>query len=277
MILIYEKEYLLLGGRVDTYRELYLNTVQAIRKWLLYRPMVPGSRDILFAGSFTTDGKDPEKNGVHGYETEHLTCFIGGMVGMAAKIFDIEGDLEIAKKLADGCVWAYGSMNSEIMAESAEVMPCDTMDHCTWNETAYHYYLDPTGDARDQKVEDYLAEKAAKGEKKATEDTDTRDSNDETTQGDNKTKDLTASEKAAKALADAAKAKGADAGLKSDAGKTKDETRSISNTTSSSLQKREILDPQKPLTHKEYVEDHIKQHSLPPGYVSIRAKNYILR
>jgi mannosyl-oligosaccharide alpha-1,2-mannosidase len=236
--------------------------------------MVPGSHDILFAGSFSTDGKDPEKNGFRSYETDHLTCFIGGMVGMAAKIFDIDGDLEIAKKLTDGCVWAYGSMNSDIMAESAEVMPCDSMEHCTWNETAYYAYLDPMGDDRDRKVEEYLAKKAAESEKKAIEDGEKgaeadkkATTNDKTTEGDDKTTKVEKkeSEKAAEGLTEAASKK------------AKDETRSFSNTTVSSIQKRALNDPQKPLSHKEYVEDHIEKNSLPPGYVRIRAKNYILR
>lgn len=240
----------------------------------------------MFAGSFTTDGKDPEKDGFHGYETEHLTCFIGGMVGMAAKIFDIEGDLEIAKKLADGCVWAYGSMNSDIMAESADVMPCDSMEHCTWNETAYHYYLDPSGHDRDQKVEEYLAKKAAESEKKAAEDAEKGAEADtiatadtQTTEGDNRTTkdEKTESEEVVEALAEAAKAKDLETVTHTESKKAKDETRSMSNTTVSSIHKRALTDPQMPLSHKEFVEEHIKKNNLPPGYVRIRAKNYILR
>jgi mannosyl-oligosaccharide alpha-1,2-mannosidase len=36
-------------------------------------------------------------------------------------------------------------------------------------------------------------------------------------------------------------------------------------------------DPNQPLSHKEYVERRIKQESLPPGYVTVRSKKYILR
>jgi mannosyl-oligosaccharide alpha-1,2-mannosidase len=38
-----------------------------------------------------------------------------------------------------------------------------------------------------------------------------------------------------------------------------------------------LPDPLKPLTHKEYVEARIKQEGLPPGFVSLRSKKYILR
>jgi mannosyl-oligosaccharide alpha-1,2-mannosidase len=122
-------------------------------------------------------------------------------------------------------------------------------------------------------VEEYLAKKA-ESEKKATEEAEKvaeadkkATTNDKTTEGDDKTTKVEKkeSEKAAEALTEAAPKK------------AKDETRSISNTTVSSIQKRALSYPQKPLSHKEYVEDHIERNSLPPGYVHIRAKNYILR
>jgi len=64
-------------------------------------------------------------------EVEHLTCFIGGMIGMGAQIFGIDGDLELAKKLTDGCVWAYGATKTGIMPEGAIVLPCKSAEHCT--------------------------------------------------------------------------------------------------------------------------------------------------
>lgn len=256
----FPKEYLLLGGRVDMYRELYLNTMEPVRKHMLFRPMVPRNLDILFSGSVRTDGK-PETKVELTAETEHLTCFIGGMVGMASKIFDIKGDLEIAKKLTDGCVWAYGSMPSDIMAESAVLMPCESMEKCTWNETAYYEYLDPRGAERDQKVEEYLRMKATEKAEQEKEAADTE----------------------AKALAEAAEKAKDESLAKTDAKlevpKPKEESRSFSNSTSVSIQKRKppSVDTQKPLSHKEYVDKQIERFQLPPGYVEIRSKNYVLR
>jgi len=86
--------------------------------------MVPRTSIFYFSGSVRTEWQTRGRKLSLLLRTEHLTCFIGGMVGMASKIFDIKGDLEIAKKLTDGCVWAYGSMPSDIMAESAVLMPC---------------------------------------------------------------------------------------------------------------------------------------------------------
>jgi mannosyl-oligosaccharide alpha-1,2-mannosidase len=283
------------------YRQLYLNTIEAIRKYMLFRPMVPGSRDILFAGSFVTDGR-LETPGVFTAEIDHLTCFIGGMVGMAAKIFDIENDLDIAKKLADGCVWAYGSMPSDIMAESAVLMPCESMENCVWNETAYHNFLDPSGADRDRRVEEYLAKKAAEkedNERKAAEkeakdlaeaakgmdETAAKGMDETVAKGTDeiaaKGTDETAAEGAGKA---AAKIKDQSAAkIQADSEKPKDEARRISNPTVPSLQKRApppragAADPQKPLSHKEWVQDHIQAYGLPAGYVNVKSKSYILR
>ena len=56
------------------------------------------------------------------------------MVAIGAKIFHRETDLEIAKSLANGCVWAYESMPSGIMPEIMSAVPCPVSGDCTWNE-----------------------------------------------------------------------------------------------------------------------------------------------
>jgi len=153
------QQFLLLGGLENQYRKMYLKTVEDIKKWMLYRPMIPdNNRNILFSGSVMTRG-DPKTDLELVPEVEHLTCFIGGMIGMAAKIFNLEGDLEIAEKLTDGCVWAYESTPHGIMPEGSIVAPCKGTEHCTWNETRYYHELDPLWDTRDQTVADYIKNK----------------------------------------------------------------------------------------------------------------------
>jgi mannosyl-oligosaccharide alpha-1,2-mannosidase len=86
---------------------------------------------------------------------------------MGAKIFGLEGDLELAMKLADGCVWAYEATPSGIMPEGATVLPCESAEQCTWNETAYWEFLDPMAETRDHVLEDYLENKAIRDAEKA--------------------------------------------------------------------------------------------------------------
>ncbi|KAL3426230.1 class I alpha-mannosidase 1a [Phlyctema vagabunda] len=155
----FTKQHLLLGGLEDKYGKLYKKTADAIRKWMLYRPMLPDNRDVLFTGQITSNGS-PETDIKLTAEVTHLTCFIGGMIGMGAKIFDIEGDLEIAKKLTDGCVWAYEATTSGIMPESATTLACESAASCPWNQTAYYLALDPLGETRDQILADYIVTKA---------------------------------------------------------------------------------------------------------------------
>jgi mannosyl-oligosaccharide alpha-1,2-mannosidase len=124
---------------------------------MLYRPMVPGDPDILFSGKVHTDeGK------VSYFEAEatHLTCFLGGMLGMGAKLFDIEHDLEIAKRLTDGCVWAYEATKLGIMPETAGLIRCDKVSDCHWNETLWLQALDPLYAEREEMIKTYETRKA---------------------------------------------------------------------------------------------------------------------
>lgn len=132
---------------------MYLKTMNAVRKWMIFRPMLPDDRDVLVSGMITTStgGKDPRLSA----ELTHLTCFLGGMVGMGAKIFGLEDDMEIAKKLTDGCVWAYEVTPTGIMPEFSTLVPCEDIHDCTWNQTAYYLALDPQGDSRDLQIEKY--------------------------------------------------------------------------------------------------------------------------
>ena len=117
--------------------------------------------DILFPAKVTTGG-NPEKDLQATFEIAHLTCFIGGMFGMGGKIFNREKDIETAKQLTDGCVWAYQSTTSGIMPEYAHIMPCPTLDKCEFNETMWWEELDPSKDWRNKEVETWEKEQAEK-------------------------------------------------------------------------------------------------------------------
>lgn len=139
------KEYMLLGGLESQYQSMYEMSVETTKKYLLFRPMIPEEkRDILFAGQVSTQGHLEDDNDVKlKAEGTHLTCFVGGMFAIGAKIFDRKGDLDLAKKLTDGCVWAYESTTTGIMPEHFLALPCESREKCPWNETAYWEALDP--------------------------------------------------------------------------------------------------------------------------------------
>lgn len=139
---------------------MYLKTMNAVRQHMLYRPMTQDNRDILFSGRVTTGGKPDDIT--FDPEVTHLTCFLGGMVGMGAKLFGLESDMRIAEKLTDGCVWAYEVQTTGIMPEQATVVACEDLDNCVWNQTLWYEYIDPMGAVRDQGVKEYVTNRDAR-------------------------------------------------------------------------------------------------------------------
>lgn len=147
------KEYMLLGGLEDKYRDMYEMAAESTIKNLLFRPMIRDEkRYILSAGQAkVSEKKDPtsDKTDLQP-EGTHLTCFAGAMFAIGAKVFDRKDDIDVAWKLTDGCVWAYEATNTGIMPESFLAIPCPNMDDCPWNETLWHEKLDPFGDLREK-------------------------------------------------------------------------------------------------------------------------------
>jgi mannosyl-oligosaccharide alpha-1,2-mannosidase len=161
------KQYLLLGGRIDQYRSMYEMALNVANEKLLFRVMIPDEkREILVSGNYKlspwSQSGETEKLQPQG---EHLTCFVGGMFAMGAKLFNRPDDLEIAAKLTDGCVWAYESTVTGIMPETFDAVPCENRKSCAWNETKWWEYLDPIAEMRqemyEQEMETYRSETAA--------------------------------------------------------------------------------------------------------------------
>jgi mannosyl-oligosaccharide alpha-1,2-mannosidase len=151
------KQYLLLGGVEEKYRTMYEAAVKTIKENILFRPMLPDNKDILVAGKLivspppTTDSTGSTtqaKPNTLDPQQEHLTCFAGGMFGMGAKIFNSPDDLDIARKLTEGCIWSYKMTATKIMPEGFQLIPCQSMKTCEWNQTKYWDTLDPWADSR---------------------------------------------------------------------------------------------------------------------------------
>ncbi|KAL8828776.1 MAG: hypothetical protein Q9170_006457 [Blastenia crenularia] len=146
---IYEylpKEYLLLGGLEEKYQSMYEMAASATVNNLIFRPMIEDEeRNILVAGQLSTSGKSQANQPSRKLKSEqaHLTCFAGGMFAIGAKIFDRKEDIDIAKRLTDGCVWAYEMTPTGIMPEHFLITPCDDLEKCPFNESLWYEKLDP--------------------------------------------------------------------------------------------------------------------------------------
>jgi mannosyl-oligosaccharide alpha-1,2-mannosidase len=106
-------------------------------KTLFFHPMIPGNEDVLVSGNCDVLGDVPRLDP----ESEHLSCFIGGLYALGGRLFDNDEYLKTGAKLARGCAYAYRSFPSGIMPERYNMALCPGTDHlapCPWNETYYN-------------------------------------------------------------------------------------------------------------------------------------------
>lgn len=332
----FPKQYLLLGGLEAKYRTMHEKVADAVKQYLLYRPMAKGDPDILFsAKAYSPDGTADKLS--YDWEATHLTCFIGGMFGLGGKIFDRPEDVDVAKKLADGCVWAYEVMPAGIMPETATLMPCKKPDDCHWNQTAWYERLDPNWDSRDSQMEDYYVRKAEwkkqveeirqkealrkqteerkrreEAERKAAgvEDQDKRAAhNPGTGSSDERTSSNRPISQAHNPTYGSEEGRGQSRSefRKRDSPSDSDSRDTASGSSEENIRKlqqnlgfnpsdaseratsRDDSDqkpisnlwvppePVKPLTHLEYVQQRLEKEHIPPGFVMLNDKRYILR
>lgn len=112
---------------------MYRTALDSASKYHFFHPKTPGNQDILFTGSLEAGIKGPTLRP----EVQHLGCFVGGMVGLGARINNSPEELATAIKLTESCVWAYQNTASGIMPEIFSVAACPSEGSCEWtNEEA---------------------------------------------------------------------------------------------------------------------------------------------
>ncbi|CAG8473522.1 3719_t:CDS:10, partial [Dentiscutata heterogama] len=94
------KVYVFVGGALDKYRRMYIESIESMRKYLIKEGRVRNRSELLFLGDLLYHDDFSGKMG-------HLTCFVPGMLAVGAKILDRPEDLEIAIRLAETCYWSY--------------------------------------------------------------------------------------------------------------------------------------------------------------------------
>lgn len=137
------KQHLMLGGRTDQYRNMYSAALEKAKELLFYRVLNPENKKILVPGTRRFHTKKRIDRVPQG---QHLTCFAGGMVALASRIFSQPEELETARQLVEGCLWSYESMPSGIGPEiftPATCLPANSTsdsgaDECLWSEERWH-------------------------------------------------------------------------------------------------------------------------------------------
>ncbi|KAJ4291636.1 hypothetical protein N0V90_009531 [Kalmusia sp. IMI 367209] len=130
----FPKMFALLGGLEPVYEKLWKDSSAMIDKHMLFRPMLPETEpgeELLFCGDVSIIGETIKLDA----EMQHLTCFIGGMFGLAGRIFSDQHHVALGAKLTEGCIYAYHSMPSGIMPEIFDLAPCQSRTNCPWNAT----------------------------------------------------------------------------------------------------------------------------------------------
>lgn len=248
----FPKEYALLGGLNPQYKTMYLDSMDVVREELLFRPMTKQNHDILFLAkkNLSPKHKNPKKRRETIYEGTHLGCYAGGMFALGSKLFDIPSDMTIAEKLTNGCVWAYSSTPAGIMPEEFELVPCESMTSCKWDEKKWHKALDEHFEERMEAVETYnlQQQKLSKGAQSSSE-VSTR-------------KEQVGSE----VLLDPSMKK-----------RDSDDENGAVIDSVVSADAEETFALKVPLSHEKYVAAKIQEHRLPPGYTKITARDYRLR
>ncbi|KAK3496033.1 glycoside hydrolase [Neurospora crassa] len=135
------KMYALTGGLETRYESMSRAFLEAADQKLLFRPMVPGNEDVLMIGTadVTTD-KDGKEEMVLNPESEHLGCFVGGVYGLAGRLFGRPEWVENQGiKITKGCMYAYRAMPTGMMPERYNMVPCPSRDDagCRWNEEVW--------------------------------------------------------------------------------------------------------------------------------------------
>ena len=133
------KAYALLGSADPSskmYEIMSRTFMETAMNNLFFTPMTPGSEDILISGNVDVLADGPTLDP----ESEHLSCFIGGLFALGGRLFNSKDYLDTGAKLAGGCAYAYKSFPTGIMPERYNVVLCPGQDHrksCAWDEERY--------------------------------------------------------------------------------------------------------------------------------------------
>ena len=144
------KTHLLLQGGTSQYQELYLRALQTMSDHIIYRPMTRDERDIRIAGQVNTASGTLETEP----QSQHLTCFTGGMVGLGSRAFGQSDMMRLAEQLTGGCTWAYEIMPRGIQPEIMHTVRCESQHECPWSTSAWHEMVDSMNNDEGLRVAD---------------------------------------------------------------------------------------------------------------------------
>jgi mannosyl-oligosaccharide alpha-1,2-mannosidase len=127
------KMYALLGGS-SMYAKMYEEAMNTAIKETVFRPMVPDNADILLSGNTRSENRGESQLQSQG---QHLVCYAGGMLALGGRLLKNETQVELGRKLTDGCIWTYEATPLGIMPEVFDMLPCRIGSECPWDEAKW--------------------------------------------------------------------------------------------------------------------------------------------
>ncbi|CAK7217933.1 hypothetical protein SBRCBS47491_003332 [Sporothrix bragantina] len=122
------KQWLLLGGALAQPREMYEKWLPVAKKHLFRRVINAWNLKLVLPGEArVSDDPMTGRTVTTTARGEHLGCFAGGMVGLAARAFggpDANANLDLAAQLTDGCVWSYNVTSTGVGPEKFFFATC---------------------------------------------------------------------------------------------------------------------------------------------------------
>ncbi|KAL1879086.1 hypothetical protein VTK73DRAFT_7412 [Phialemonium thermophilum] len=166
------KQYLLLDGLMDQPRKMYEAFIEVARQHLFRRVLNPDNIPLLVSGDARVTGSQDKMKVSTTPRAQHLTCFVGGMVGLAARAFNRPDDLDMAVQLTDGCVWAYNNTVSGIGPEIYTFVACGSVDdsqtgekcafsNAKWRTGVRNYWSPPSSVVEETEADRLEAEQFA--------------------------------------------------------------------------------------------------------------------
>jgi mannosyl-oligosaccharide alpha-1,2-mannosidase len=135
----------LLGGQAPQYEEMYSRSIDAAARLMFYKPLMPGSEDVLVSGTVRSfAGSEPRLETT----AQHLSCFAGGMLALGGRLTSNESHVELARQLTYGCIWLYKAVPLGVMPEACTITACPepasscdfNKDYKVWHDAVRHKY-----------------------------------------------------------------------------------------------------------------------------------------
>ena len=126
---------------------MYEGFIDVAKKHLFRRALNHENTPIIVSGDVRVAGSGEDMSVAHTARGQHLTCFAGGMVGLAARIFNRPHDLDVASQLTESCVWSYRVTTTGIGPEIFTFAPCgsvedsQTSEECVYSDNKWRQSL----------------------------------------------------------------------------------------------------------------------------------------